>query len=124
MEPAKTLSIRKRRFIIAGSLVFGFAFVGIATFRLLFGAAEPQPDINGISPSSSKKSVPPSASSKQPLWSLSAPVNAPPAMSEKLAFDKRLGESCAVDCDERFSAPFTRTMNQTSKHIFACAGFA
>jgi len=48
MEPAKNLSIRKRRFIIAGSLVFGFALVGIATFRLLFGAAEPQPVINGV----------------------------------------------------------------------------
>ena len=48
MEPAKNLRIRKRRFAIAGSLVFGFAFIGIVTLRLLFGAAEPQPDINGV----------------------------------------------------------------------------
>ena len=36
MERAKNLNIKKRKFVIAGSLVFGFAFLGAITLGLLF----------------------------------------------------------------------------------------
>jgi hypothetical protein len=57
------------------------------------------------SPTSSRKSVPPLATSKSPLRLVSAPVNEPLAVAEELALDEVLGQGAAVDRDEGVARP-------------------
>jgi len=52
------------------------------------------------SPTSSRKSVPPSASSSFPGFETTAPVNAPRSWPKELALEKVLAERRAVDRDE------------------------
>ena len=54
-----------------------------------------------MSPISSRKIVPPSASANRPGVSAMAPVKAPRHVAEQLALEQRLGERRAVDGDER-----------------------
>jgi len=51
------------------------------------------------SPNSSRKSVPPSATSNLPRFCATAPVNEP-FSCRTAAFEQRFGECRAVDCDE------------------------
>jgi HEAT repeat protein len=48
MERVKNPNVKKRRIVIAASMVFGFVILGVVTFGLLFRATESKPDINGI----------------------------------------------------------------------------
>ena len=69
------------------------------------GSAAAWPGAPGeISPISSRKSVPPSAASTRPGWSLTAPVKAPARVAEQLAGQQLVGEGRAVDDDEGPSA--------------------
>ena len=54
----------------------------------------------GISPISSRSSVPPSASSKQPMRRSAAPVKAPRLVAEDFALHERFGNGGAVDGHE------------------------
>ena len=56
---------------------------------------------SGSSPISSRKSVPPSATSNLPARSRVAPVKAPGDVAEQLALGDRLGQRGAVDVDQR-----------------------
>ena len=55
----------------------------------------------GMSPTSSRKSVPPSASSKRPSLLLDRAGERALLVAEQLALEQRLGERGAVDLDER-----------------------
>jgi len=73
---------------------------------------------------SSRKSVPLSASSKRPLRSAVAPVNAPLLVAEQLALDDRLGQGAAVRLDERPVGAIAVVVDRVSHQLLARAGLA
>ena len=73
---------------------------------------------SGMSPISSRNSVPPVGRLEQALVVALAPVNAPLRVAEELALEQRLGDRAAVDRDERrVGAPLARWMARASSSL-------
>ena len=74
---------------------------------------------SGSSPISSRKIVPPSASSKYPLRCSEAPVNEPRLMPEQLALDDPFGIAPQFTVISGFLVPVTCGMDGLGDHFFA-----
>ena len=77
-----------------------------------------------MSPTSSRNSVPPLASSKRPIFCAMAPVNAPLLVSEELALEQAGRDRGAVQLDERPRSAAAQVVNRARDELFAGAGFA
>ena len=76
------------------------------------------------SPISSRKIVPPSASSKRPCRSATAPVKAPFLVAEQLAFDERRRQRGAVDPHQRARMPAAALVQRPGEQFLAGSGRA
>ena len=76
------------------------------------------------SPTSSRKSVPPSASSNRPFLRRSAPVNEPALVAEKLALQQRVVQGRAVQGEERALAAVVGGVHRLGDELLAGAGLA
>ncbi len=79
---------------------------------------------SGISPTSSRNSVPLLASSKRPTFCAMAPVNAPFLVAEQLAFQQSGGNRRAVQLDEGPLAPAAQIVDRAGDQLLARAGLA
>ena len=79
---------------------------------------------SGSSPTSSRKSVPRSASSNRPIRARCRAREGASLVSEQLAFDERRRQRAAVDRDERPAAAATSAVDRACDQLLARAGFA
>ena len=78
----------------------------------------------GISPTSSKKMVPPLAVSKSPGRILVAPVKASFSCPNSSFASKSSEKEAQLMGKNIFFRPVAESMNRRSNQFFACAGFA
>ena len=78
----------------------------------------------GISPTSSRKRVPPSASSKRPSLPLHRPGEGAALVAEQLGLEQPLGDGGAGDRDERLVAPRAGVVEGAGHQLLAGAGLA
>ena len=72
-----------------------------------------------VSPISSRKMVPPWATSKSPGLSVSAPVNAPLLVPEQFTLEQRLRQGPTIDGDKRPVPSWAMVMDGTGDEFFA-----
>ena len=77
-----------------------------------------------MSPISSRNSVPPSASSKRPTLSRSAPGERPLDVAEQLALQQARRQGGAVDLDERLARPRAVLVDRLGQQLLAGAALA
>ena len=79
---------------------------------------------SGISPISSSRMVPRSATSKRPTRFSTAPVNAPLHVAEQLALDEARSNRAAVDLDQRSIRASTAAVHRSCEQFLARPGLA
>ena len=74
-----------------------------------------------MSPTSSRNSVPPFASSKRPIFWAMAPGKRSLLVAEELAFQKARRNGGAVQLDEGARTTAAQVMDRARDQLFACA---